>query len=322
MEIREDLTDLFGLPKIKGKSLIGLILIISTISGLILTGTVFIILGFAEAAMLSLTGAFLSSIVLWVFLFSKQVEKFLRLNEPNIPLKNKILLLIVSVSIFGILVTIFFTGNSVAWWRVRVNEQSYDIGGFTIPKALTTVGTTFFSSILLLTWTILRKVSIQADDLKNAELNNENPLLLIERRERYISRTLSGIGRKGVIFIVIIGVTIIFASDLSYYATQGILIIIPFALAAFITLFSASYYQKKKRSPVQFALDNLTKCPNCGNKTALGGTYCEECGTELVLGKRYSNGVECNKCGQINSEDNKFCRYCNNLIKTQTKLDN
>ncbi|MBD3339356.1 MAG: hypothetical protein GF353_09620 [Candidatus Lokiarchaeota archaeon] len=317
MSVDDKSINLFGMAEIKGKSLIILAITFVGIIAFTVLALIFFFLQATEVAMVFFGGAFLVSIFLWVFLSAKQVEKFLRSGETEVARKDKLILIGVSLSIFIFILAIFLTGETIAWWRVRVNQQSYDISGFIIPRALTTVATTFFSSILLLTWSTLRQVSNQAEELQKAEVKNENPLTIIERREKAISTTVNNIGKKGFIFIALIGVTIIFASDLNVYATQGILIIVPFAIAALITLIIVSIYQKKKKSPVQMVLDNLMKCPKCGVKTALGGNFCEKCGEKLVLGKRFSDGIECDECGEVNEENSKHCRYCNATLKTK-----
>ena len=77
-------------------------------------------------------------------------------------------------------------------------------------------------------------------------MNNENPLTILERREDAISTITRKVGTKGMLFIGIIGMTIIFASDLSIYATQGILIIIPFIIGAIVTQLVYSFLQREK----------------------------------------------------------------------------
>ena len=49
----------------------------------------------------------------------------------------------------------------------------------------------------------------------------------MEHREDALSRIQGSVGMKAIVFIAIIGVTIILASDLSIYVGQGLLIIVP-----------------------------------------------------------------------------------------------
>ncbi|MHA1730700.1 MAG: zinc ribbon domain-containing protein [Promethearchaeota archaeon] len=283
-------------------------------AGAVISGLVaYFSLAEPEAAMLLFTGAFLLSVFMWVLLNDWAVERTLRGGESH--MKYRVVVLGVGILIFLNLLAIFLAGNTVAWWRVRVNQQSYDLAGFQVPKALTTVATTFITSILLLTWTTSKNVASQAEELKQAEVRNENPLAILERREAAISKILGSVGKKGIIFVAIIGVTIVFASDLSVYADQGILIIVPFAIGALVTLFLVSRLVRPQGQEEKVVLDHVITCPNCHEQTALGGTFCEHCGARLVGGTRFEKGVHCKKCGAVNAASSKFCRYCSKPIE-------
>jgi hypothetical protein len=174
----------------------------------------------------------------------------------------------------------------------------------------------------LLTWSTSKEVSKKTKELLEAEEENENPLNIMEKREKAISSIIGNVGKKGIIFIAIIGVTIIFASDLSIYATQGILFIIPFVIGAFITLIITNFLQKKQITETKrIVLDNLTICPYCKEKTSLGGTYCENCGEKLVHGQRYNDGIICQNCSKVNSMGMKHCKYCGKKLTDIDELE-
>ncbi|TXT58845.1 MAG: conserved membrane protein of unknown function [Promethearchaeota archaeon] len=272
----------------------------------------------SEIAMVLLTGAFLSMVTIWVLLFGHFTEKTFRSNQLKLPISYKIILLGISIIIYVVLFSIFLVGNTIAWWRVRVNELSYNIAGIRIPRALTTVTTAFFSSILLLTWSTLKELSKKTEEFFESMELNENPLKIAERKEKSINSIVNSIGKKGILFVTIIGVVIIFASDLSIYANQGMLIVIPFALGALLTLFIYSIRRKKEEPTIQKRLlDNTVICAQCGEKTALSGTYCEFCGNRLLSGERASNGILCENCKKINIRGGKFCRHCGTELKEQ-----
>jgi len=292
-------------------------------SGFYIVGWILVIfLNIAEFALFGFTGAFLSAVFLWVLISDHSVERILRSKEREMTIKDQLILIGISLTIFISLLTIFFIGNTIAWWRVRVNQQSYNISGIIVPRALTTVLTTFFSSIFLLTWSTSKEVSNKADELIEAVEENENPLNIMEKREKAITSIIGNVGKKGVIFIAIIGVTIIFASDLTIYATQGILFIIPFVIGAFITLIIANFLQKKQITDVKkIVLDNLTICPYCKEKTSLGGTYCEHCGKKLVHGKRFNDGITCQNCNKLNAIGTKHCKYCGEKLQDKDNIE-
>ena len=202
-----------------------------------------------------------------------------------------------------------------------MNELSYNVGGFVIPKALTTVTMTFLTSIFLLTASTFKDVAEKLEELETANVFNENPLNIVKTREAAISSAISTIGKKGVIFVIIISLVIVFASDLNAYANQGILIMVPFLIGALISLVLSSRLLKEKIAVVDdIVLDHIISCPHCGNKTALGGNYCETCGKELLSGQRYTSGIICIKCERVNAKDSVFCRYCGNQLGNETKL--
>ncbi len=274
-------------------------------------------------AILLFTGSFLASVLLWVFLLNYYVEKVFS-SPIKISLRHyQILILSFSILIYFTVIAIFLTGNFIAWWQVRVNELSYQFGELIIPRALTTVTTAFFSSILVLTFSTFRKLSVRDKELRKAEILNENPLDILERREQALTSTSRNVGLKGILFVAIIGITIIFASDLSIYATQGILIIVPFVIGAFGSLLVIMLIRKKKK-PAEFSVifDNMIECPKCGSETALGGNYCENCGKELMTRQHYDKSILCEYCKKYNRMGVSYCRYCGKEIKIeeQTKI--
>ncbi|MGQ4874123.1 MAG: double zinc ribbon domain-containing protein [Promethearchaeia archaeon] len=262
--------------------------------------------------------AFLLTVVLWIYMSANSVEKIFRSEEIQKVGKDKFILSALSILIYIMLLYIFITGNSFAWWRVRVAQQSYNIGGIIVPRALTTVTTTFFSSIFLLTWSTFKEVGNRADELKKAEELNENPLYIMQRREQAISKVIGNVGKKGILFITIIGVVIIFASDLNVYANQAIMIVIPFAIGAILTLMIGAYIGKKQKEELEteaIVMDHLIICPHCKNETALGGNYCEVCGQKLLTRDRITEGIVCPKCHNISPLKSNHCRYCGTKLK-------
>ncbi|MHA1280925.1 MAG: double zinc ribbon domain-containing protein [Promethearchaeota archaeon] len=262
--------------------------------------------------------AFLLTVVLWIYMSANSVEKIFRSEEIQKVGKDKFILSALSILIYIMLLYIFITGNSFAWWRVRVAQQSYNIGGIIVPRALTTVTTTFFSSIFLLTWSTFKEVGNRADELKKAEELNENPLYIMQRREQAISKVIGNVGKKGILFITIIGVVIIFASDLNVYANQAIMIVIPFAIGAILTLMIGAYIGKKQKEEFEteaIIMDHLIICPHCKNETALGGNYCEVCGQKLLTRDRITEGIVCPKCHNISPLKSNHCRYCGTKLK-------
>ncbi|HDZ19439.1 hypothetical protein LCGC14_1138380 [marine sediment metagenome] len=280
----------------------------------------YLLLNSITTAMLFFIGAFLSTITLWIFLTARTVEKIFRTPNYASVSRDKLFLMLISIFIYIFIVAIFLAGNSLAWWRVRVNELSYNIAGFVIPKALTTVTMTFLTSIFLLTASTFKDVAEKLDELEIAQVFNENPLNIAKTREAAISSSIRTIGKKGVIFVVIISLVIVFASDLNAYANQGILIMILFLIGALATLVLVSQLSKEKISVVDdIVLDHIILCPQCKSKTALGGNYCESCGKKLLSGQRYTSGIICSECERINAQKSEFCRYCGTTLELETK---
>ncbi|MHA1150583.1 MAG: zinc ribbon domain-containing protein [Promethearchaeota archaeon] len=257
--------------------------------------------------------SFLLSVVLWIYLSAHSVERHLHSLESKSLMKDQLLLSSISILIYVSLLAIFITGNEIAWWRVRVAQNSINLLGIALPRALMTVTTTFFSSIFLLTWSTFKSVAKRADELRESEALNENPLTIFERKEDAISSVIGNVGKKGIIFIAIIAVVIIFSSDLNVYANQGLMIIIPFVIGAIATLMLISLIKKKKDLPSRsdaIVLDHIIICPHCQQETPLGGNYCEACGGQLLKGQRFSEGLRCTNCQKPNTAGAHHCRHC------------
>jgi RNA polymerase subunit RPABC4/transcription elongation factor Spt4 len=231
-------------------------------------------------------------------------------------LSGSFMLYVIGFSIFATLLAVTFIGNEVAWWRIRVNEQAYNIGDIAIPRMLATLMSTFFSSIIVLNMSISKGVKRARKELADAEKLNMNPGWLLKKRDGEISSLMSSIGFKGLIFVTIIGITIIFASDLSTYAPQGLIIILPFIVGAVITLALGAIMQRwmlRKKDEVIF--DNLMPCPECHGTIAVGSSYCENCGKALISGTRSRIARACNRCQGLNPEDTKRCRFCGESLQ-------
>ena len=106
------------------------------------------------------------------------------------------LILAVGFSIFISLLAILFVGNNVTWWQVRVNQQSYSIGSIQIPQMAVTLRQYFFTSILILSWTVGNDVSKTAVEIHELELNHANPGLLLKKREAALSQIQGAVGIK------------------------------------------------------------------------------------------------------------------------------
>jgi len=269
--------------------------------------------------------SFLLTIVLWIYLSANTVEKHLHSLKSKPMWKDKILLMGISILIYVSLLAIFMTGNEIAWWRVRVAQNSIDFLGFSLPRALMTVTTTFFSSIFLLTWSTFKQVSKKDKELREAMSLNENPLNIIERKEEAIYSVISNVGKKGIIFIALITIVIIFSSDLNVYANQGLLILIPFVIGGMAILMLKTLIKRRKESPIKreaVVLDHLISCPHCKKDTPLGGNYCEHCGEKLLKGQRFSEGIRCIQCKRPNTIGAFHCRYCGAELGTKKKKNN
>ncbi|HMF34635.1 MAG TPA: zinc ribbon domain-containing protein, partial [Candidatus Lokiarchaeia archaeon] len=264
-----------------------------------------------ELSMLLLAGLFLATTFMWVLVTDAVVVKTLRSGQLKISTGSMILVLGVGFSIFLTLLAIIFVGNTVTWWQVRVNQAAYNVMNFEIPKMLSSLASAFFSSIILLSWTVGKDVSRTASELHEDELDHANPGTLMERREDALSRIQGAVGMKGIIFIALIGVTIILASDLSIYVSQGLLIIVPFVIGTFAIL-AVNAFRKKLAPQVEADIryDHVTTCPECGADTALGGLFCENCGVKIIGGTRIHDGVECPQCRMLNAASGNHCRYC------------
>src|SRR5271157_287203 len=264
-----------------------------------------------ELSMLLLAGLFLATTFMWVLVTDAVVVKTLRSGQVKISKGAMTLVLGVGFSIFLTLLAIIFVGNTVTWWQVRVNQAAYKVMDFTIPKMLTSLASAFFSSIILLSWTVGQDVSRTASQLHEDELDHANPGTVIERRENALARIQGAVGMKGIIFIALIGITIIFASDLSIYVGQGLLIIVPFVIGTFAVLAINAFWKKmapQKEADIRY--DHVTICPECGAETALGGLFCENCGVKIIGGTRIHDGVECPQCRMLNAASGNHCRYC------------
>ncbi len=270
-----------------------------------------LLLNLATLSMLLFVTEFLCSIILWGFSSNYLVEKLILNKEDASVFDVKIWLVISAILILMGILSIFFVGNTFAWWRVRLNEQSYNIGVFSVPRALFTVLAAFFTSIIVLTFSTYKSAKRVKKDLITGENFNENPLTLLERKESSISNLTGKVGRKGLLFLTIITFTIIFASDLSVYAGQGILLLLPFLIGILSVIgFFMALYRKKYKLDTDVVLDHLINCPHCKAPTPLGGNYCEHCGESLLLGKRYESGKICPTCKKINSKSSNHCRFC------------
>ncbi|MHA1273844.1 MAG: hypothetical protein ACTSQS_10460, partial [Promethearchaeota archaeon] len=69
-------------------------------------------------AMIFFLLAFLLSIVLWIYMTASTVEKIFHSKEYISVGKDKFRLICISILIYTMILYIFITGNSFAWWRM------------------------------------------------------------------------------------------------------------------------------------------------------------------------------------------------------------
>ncbi len=147
---------------------------------------------------------------------------------------------------------------------------------------------------------------------------NENPDRLATNRLAAMSRIRKSVAWKGVVFIGLIGMTIVLSSNLMVYASQGLVIIGSFAIALLIPVLARRLRKVFKGRVTQKSVsDRVVKCVACGNDTALNGTYCENCGGKLITGLRTKQSIFCTQCQRPNPVGAKFCHFCGTQFQAQ-----
>ncbi len=260
------------------------------------------------------------SMFLWILAMNRIGIKILGNRDEKIKPKYNILIFTLEFAILLSLVAFIYIGEGLPWWKIRVNKVTYDFAGIQIPELLITLLSTFITSILLLTFSIFNVIISKTKELREEEIRNNNPQLILSHEREVIEKIQGEISSSAIGFIAIIIFTFLFSSDLIIYIWQFLYILIPFIVGILLGMLFIAIIKKRSKKKEHIAINLNIDCPYCHSEISLGSTYCEMCGEILVKKLKIQETEICTHCKSSNLTTAKFCNRCGETMKINKKL--
>jgi RNA polymerase subunit RPABC4/transcription elongation factor Spt4 len=235
----------------------------------------------------------------------------------RIHLKNVALEIFQIFFMFINIIAMLLVGFTIDWFRYYLIESTYNFGSTSIPRLYFSIFAVFFTSLVLVgitTYIQLRKTVI---NLHQQSLQGASPNLLLYLKDQNSSRLITRLGYKTIIFLVTILLAVVTTTNLLTEDTGRalLIVIIPFALASFLTLIIHRYFEmrtKRKEKDIQLPFSDSKKfCNKCGEPLYLSNKFCAACGAQQIFEDIYGTYISrCQHCNALINDKAKFCTEC------------
>ena len=248
----------------------------------------------------------------YMILMSRDIT--INIYLERIHLKNVALEIFQIFFMFINIVAILLVGYTIDWFRYYLIESTYDIGSTSIPRLYFSIFAVFFTSLVLVGITTYLQLRKTVKNLRQQSSQGASPNLLLYLKDQNASRLITRLGYKTVIFLVTVLLTVVTTTNLLTEETgiALLIIIIPFALASFLTLMVHRYYEMKtkerKKEDIELPFSDSKKfCSECGEPLYLSNKYCGSCGSQQIYEDMF--GTYVSRCIQCNALINDKSKY-------------
>lgn len=142
-----------------------------------------------------------------------------------------------------LLYMIFYIGRHIEWFYVHIVEDIIAIGGYTIPKLLLSLLGTYIGSFAVITINIYRESNKIVNKIQYMRQHETAEAVISKEKEYNITKLTDSIRTKFLVFLVIIGATIVTTTKLLQYYAIGLIVVIPLLVIFVIPYFSAKTLQ-------------------------------------------------------------------------------
>ena len=126
-----------------------------------------------------------------------------------------------------LLYMIFYIGSHIEWFYVHIVEDIISIGGYSFPKLLLSILGTYIGSYVVIVINIYRESNKVVNKVKYMREHETAEQVITKEKEYNITKLTDSIRTKFLVFLVIIGATIITTTKLLQYYAIGLVVVIP-----------------------------------------------------------------------------------------------
>jgi hypothetical protein len=224
--------------------------------------------------------------------------------------------LIGGILLYIFIVLVFVSIYNVPWFRFYIWENARTFGPVSIPSALYQISYWYASSILLIGFLTFSQVAKIDTELREMMKNGSDLEDIFLYREKKIGEITKGLIKGAMLFLILMGYSLIFSTDLTNFKSLGITLgfglVIGVVFGIIATIISGTLQSHKKKKGL---VVDWSTCSKCGNQT-IKGAYCINCGQSFVNNFEIMEKTKlCPKCHSINTEQAVFCRACRTELK-------
>jgi hypothetical protein len=270
----------------------------------------------APVGMLILAASLLMGVFGYMILMSRDIT--INIYLERIHLKNVALEVFQIFFMFINIVAILLVGFTIDWFRYYLIESTYNFGTTSIPRLYFSIFAVFFTSLVLVGITTYVQLRKTVKNLRQQSSQGASPNLLLYLKDQNASRLITRLGYKTVIFLVTVLLAVVTTTNLLTEETgiALLVIIIPFAVASFLTLMVHRYYEMKskerKKEDIQLPFSDSKKfCSKCGEPLYLSNKFCGSCGSQQIYEDMFGKYVSrCTECNALINDKSKYCTEC------------
>lgn len=137
---------------------------------------------------------------------------------------------------------IFLIGINIEWFAVHIVEDIICIYGYCIPKLLISLITTYIGSYAVIVINIYRESKKVVDKLDYMRKHDTAEEVVVNEKKFNITKLTDSMRSKFLVFLVIIGTTIVSTTKLLQYYTIGLVVAIPILIIFIIPYITAKIF--------------------------------------------------------------------------------
>jgi hypothetical protein len=142
-----------------------------------------------------------------------------------------------------VIVMILTFGAEIDWFKAYMIDQTFEIGGLSIPSIMTTIFVAYISSILIVVVNLYREVSSGLKKLKRMQDANTSAAIISEEKDTMVNRYSSSIRIKFLMFLVVVGAAAVTTMDFLKSYELGVIVLMPVAFLIVIPFISSKIVQ-------------------------------------------------------------------------------
>ncbi|MHC1590455.1 MAG: zinc ribbon domain-containing protein, partial [Candidatus Helarchaeales archaeon] len=260
--------------------------------------------------------------LIWLYLDSKY-----SIRKEHVSIARIIVSCIHVIVFLGTIIFMLQVGRDIPWFNYYIVTQSGQpdtVIIISIPTLYIKIISLVFSSLAVFIYTVYWDIRRSIRNIRIYRKQNASISVIMYTKEDLLNKTYGRINWKVLIFLVLLGVSLLPISAEGFFAIlPTVVIIIAPAFFIFVLFFFISYLMKSSISPLGILLEPLKKCPKCNFQNLQSARYCGKCKHEFPPDQTVIvETISCPNCNALNPSVYKYCKACGHLLKEDKKPEN